>query len=442
MKVLLVQSYTMLDQPPIFPLGVCFLAAALPMHDVAICDLNTLENPFEDIERKIRDWNPDVVGISLRNIKIFTPEKHIAYLDPHIELVRRIKKVRPDIRVIAGGSGFSLYAEVIMRKIPEIDFGVFGEGEITFPKLLADIDKPYNVEGIYYREKEEVIFTGPRPFLDFHKSLMPRWDLVDMTKYYNEDSVTSVGVQTKRGCSQRCIHCSDTYLVGNNIRLRSAKSVVDELEILRDKYKVTMFSFVDQIFNIPIGHAEEICREMIGRKLDLQWTAWFNERHLTDNLLALIKQAGCIRMEFSSDSVSDTTLKKLHKNITAQDLKNSYQLAKKYDIDVTYNFMLNGPGETLLSLLQLAVFVLKAKLALGGRLKLHGLFMVITRIYPHTELRQLAIQKRLISEGNDLLAPVFYNPVPLKYVANSMIFFLKTLWKIKHTAEKLLLPAR
>jgi len=438
MKVLLIEGYTMIDQPPIFPLGLCYLAAVLPNHDIAICDLNTIERPFEGMETKIREWNPDVIGISLRNIKVATPEKHATCLEPHINTIKLIKRICPKIPLFAGGAAFSFYAEAIMRRVPEIDFGVFGEGEVPFPKLLYNLDTPQKVGSIYYRENDSIIFTGRIDFQDFDKLPPPRRDLVDIKNYCNEKYIYSVGIQTKRGCALNCIHCSDKYLVGNKFRLRSPKSVVDELEYLENKCHVNRVFFADQIFNAPKEHAEEICREMIRRKVKLEWTAWFNEKYITGDFVALIKEAGCKYMEFSPDAASDKSLKNLHKNLTESDLNRTCQVIKKYDIEVSYNFMLNAPGDNLLDLLKLIRFIIKVKIALRGKLKIHGLFLVLMRIYPHSELQQLAIKEGIISDKDDLIEPVFYNPKPLGYVANFMIFSLKSIWRLKHRLENLL----
>jgi radical SAM superfamily enzyme YgiQ (UPF0313 family) len=429
MRILLIQTHTIIDEPPIYPLGISYLAAALKNHEVKLFDINTEEDALKKIGHLLDDFCPYVVGISIRNMKIAQPGIHYSCFQHYVELIKFIKSKAKSAVLIGGGAAFSLYAEKIMELVPEFDMGVFGEGEETFPQLLNNMASPEKVKGIYFRQNGKVVFTGYPVQLDFDKINPPSRDLLDITKYQNEP--TAIGVQTKRGCALQCLHCSDTYLTGNKIRLRSSQKVVDEIEELVNTYGIKQFMFADQVFNIPKHHAIEICEEIISRKLKVKWSAWFNEKFADAESLSLAKKAGCELVSFSPDSASDKVLQKLNKNIRTRDIITACKSVKKAGIPVTFNFMLNGPGENMGSLFKLCVFLLRAKLILGNLLKLHGLFIVNMRIYPHTELSKLAIKQEIIREDDDLIEPVFYNPPPLNRLVSIGINFLTALWKIK-----------
>lgn len=419
MRILFVQAFTALDMELVYPIGLAYLAAHLDGHDVRIFDVNVFarEKPFEKLEEQLREFRPDVVGISLRNIKVAKPGSHEDDFAPQQKTIKLIRQVLPNAYIVAGGTAFSLYSEEFMRRLPELDAGVWGEAETRFPLLLQKRDRPWEVPGIYYRADGEIRYSGPPPALDFKSLKHPRRDLVPAEPYV-ASSFVSVGVQAKRGCALHCIHCSDTYLLGHAIRKRPAKDVVDEIQDLVETYGVRQFFFCDQIFNIPPGHAIDICKEIVDRKLEVQWSAWFNEHRntLPDELMVWLKKAGCGLLSFSPDHVDDRMLKNLDKNFRYVDMVYTYQIAKKYDFDVEYSFFLNSPGEDLRSLASIFKFLAQAKMELGPNLRMFTLLMMQPiRLYPHTRLAELAKETGLVDKDHALIEGQFWNPGALSY---------------------------
>lgn len=158
--------------------------------------------------------------------------------------------------------------------------------------------------------------------------------------------------------------------------------------------------FVDSVFNIPKGHAEAICKEIIRRRLQVQWSAWFNERFMDDKLIDLAIEAGCRKFEFSPDGYNDKSLKWLNKNIQKKHIEQAYQLIKrKPNIKVEYNFMLGIPGQNIFQLAALALFCIRLKFSLRkrGRINFGKL-----GIEPGTQLEKIALK-----EGIILLTQIF-----------------------------------
>jgi putative variant cofactor biosynthesis B12-binding/radical SAM domain protein 1 len=413
MRVLLVQAFTALDMELVYPLGLAYLAAHLDNHTVDIFDVNLYrDDPYGTLERKVREFAPDVVGISLRNMKVGMPHLHTDDFQPQAEAIQVIKKLAPKAKIIAGGTAFSLYSETFMRRLPEIDIGVWGEAEHRFRELLDTLDAPEKIKGIYYRKGNEILYTGTPGGVDWKSNRHPRRDLVPHEPYL-KSSFVSVGVQAKRGCSLHCIHCSDTFLLGHRVRVREVKDVVDEVESLVRDYNVRQMFFCDQIFNIPVGHAIAICEEITRRKLDVRWSAWFNEHRntLPDALMVALKKAGCGLLSFSPDHVDDRMLKNLDKNFRHEDMLYTVQIAKKHNMDVEYSFFLNSPGEDMRSLWAILKFLIHARLELGPQLRLFTLLMMQPiRIYPHTRLFELAKETGLIDRDHELVEGQFWNP--------------------------------
>ncbi len=423
MRVLLVQAFTALDMELVYPLGLAYLASHLGAdHEVEIFDLNLHRaRPFDALTACLARFRPDVVGISLRNMKVASPGKAADDFAPQRETVEHVRKVVPGVVVIGGGTAFSLYADAMMRRLP-LDLGVWGEAEERFPRLLENLATPWKVPGVYYRVGSEVRYSGTPPVVDFAALTRPRRDLVDCAPYAKSSGV-SIGVQAKRGCALQCIHCSDTFLVGHKVRQRDARSVVDEIEELVSGHRVEQLFFCDQIFNIPVRHAIEICREIVDRGIDVRWSAWFNEHRntLPDELMLWLRRAGCDRLSFSPDHVDDRMLKTLDKNFRREDLRYTIDVARRHGMDVEYSFFLNAPGEDARSLLSILAFLIEARLKLGSHLRTFTLLMMQPiRIYPHTRLAEMARESGLVSADDDLIEGRYWNPGTLRVAVDGI----------------------
>ncbi|MCB9780760.1 MAG: cobalamin B12-binding domain-containing protein [Alphaproteobacteria bacterium] len=436
MRVLLVQAFTALDMELVYPIGLAYLAAHLDGHEVEIFDLNLhRDDPYTPFGQALDRFKPDVVGISLRNMKVAMPGVHTDDFQPQAEAIEFVKQRVPGIKVVAGGTAFSLYSEAMMTRLPAIDMGCWGESEESFPELLEKLDRPWDVQGVWYRDPQsrEIKFTGYREKLDFKSLRHPRRDLVDHAPYL-ASSFVSVGVQSKRGCALRCIHCSDTYLLGHQVRMRSAKDVVDEMQELVEDHGVQQMFFCDQIFNIPVKHSIEICQEIVDRRLEVAWSAWFNEHRntLPDELMVWLKRAGCGLLSFSPDHVDDRMLKNLDKNFRYEDMLYTVDIAKKHGMDVEYSFFLNSPGEDVRSLMAIFKFLLHAKIQLRGQLRMFTLLMMNPiRIYPHTRLAELARESGMIPEDHDLIEAAYWNPGGIQHLVTGWQHTAKSLYDVR-----------
>ncbi|MCG6553578.1 MAG: cobalamin-dependent protein [Candidatus Magnetominusculus sp. LBB02] len=410
---------------PLYPIGLSYIAAALSAHNVRIFNPNSFQYPasLEELKKEIVRFNPDIVGLSIRNLD--TTQRH----DLHIQYktvgptIAAIRQTCPPAKIVVGGSGFSLYAREIMDRNPEIDFGVFLEGDESIVELLDNLDRPETVKGIFYRSAgaAQAVFTGARPTPDFSKIPMPRRDpsVIDMKEYIG-DYYNILGVQSKRGCVFKCTYCSYPFLNNDNIRLRPPIEVVDEIEHMITNYGLQSFAFVDSVFNIPERHAKEICNEILRRGLKVKWGAWLSPKMLTVDLVLLMREAGCVHTGFSPDAVTDEGLKYLQKGITYKEVKNSIEVMRKVKgVVATYNFFCAYPGMDMRAVLRTIYLYFKIPLAIFARASV-GLGWI--RIEPHTAVYDTALKEGLITEGMDMLpekeedlSKLFYVPKRLWY---------------------------
>ena len=403
MRVLLIQSYLGKEEPAVFPIGLACLKPFLVNHEVRVFDMNTASEPFEELPQILADFGPEIVGISLRNIDSTNKRKVVFYYTYTKEIIRMVKS-KTGARVVVGGSGFSMFASEIMHDEPDIDYGVYLEGEFTLSELMDNLDNPEKVKSVYYRKNRKVVFSGDRSYCSFRKLKPPDVTTLPIEDYHQFKD--ALGVETKRGCGLSCVYCVYGFLNGNHYRLKDPALVADEIETFCERHGAKRFTFIDSVFNIPFAHADKVLQEMIRRNLKIKWSAWFSEKNLTKPFLELAQAAGCDHVIFSPDGFDDKTLIKLGKNIRRKDILEGFRLLREFDgFEISYNFFKNPPGQNWSNFFHMVVFCVKAKLNLKNRVHFEFNSM---RIEPHTRLYQIALDEKVVGEGDNLLLPKYY----------------------------------
>jgi lipid biosynthesis B12-binding/radical SAM protein len=390
MRILLISSNIATSPYPIYPLGVSMIAGALEAagHEVRQFDFLQQNNSLEALQQEIETFRPELFGISVRNIDNVNLINEQYYIDTVKHIVKKIREVSGS-KVVLGGAGFSLIPDLILEEVGA-DFGIIGEGE----KLIVDF--AHNAaRGIYPGER----LIGPDLKLYGAAINSPKYDEQLMQYYLHSGNIASV--QTKRGCTSKCVYCSYPLLEGSRIRKRDPRAVVDDIEMLRDKYKAKYIFFIDSVFNDSEGAYIDVLDEMKRRKVNIPWTAFFKPKGLNEEIVSLMKESGLIAAEIGSDAACNITLQKLGKRFSFQDITECNELFNKIGIATSHYFMFGGPGETketvieglenIKSLKKCVIFV----------------FMGI-RILPNTSLAQIALREKVISSDNGMLKPVYY----------------------------------
>lgn len=427
MKIFFIQADQEGQARLVFPLGIAYVATMVETHghQVVVFDPNVERNVRISLEMRLRAFNPDLVGISLRNIDSQQTQNLVYYLEflrPQVEL---IKSIVPHAKLVVGGSGFSIFAEKIMEMFPEFDFGVYLEAEESFPELLAHLDHPELVKGVFYRKEGKVFFTDNRPMPNFADLPVPKRSFFTVEHYVIKGRA-SMGVQAKRGCPLNCAYCTYPFLNGKTIRMRDPVKVVDEIHELQDRWHFDKFMFVDAIFNIPMEHAEKICQEMIIRNLHIKWFAYFNEQYITENFVRLAVKAGCETFLFSPDGYSERTLQSLGKSISIAEINRVFRIIRKVrGAKIGVSFFQTAPGQSLWSFLRILLLYVRAKTTLGKRLVGFGLMPL--RIEPGTKIFETAISEGICQADDDLIKPVFYQHRPARYIEKTLNVLLKVI---------------
>jgi len=390
MKILMISSNTAVSPYPIYPIGLSIVSGALTAagHDVRQFDFLMENSSMDSIVRGVKEYNPDLIGISIRNIDNVNLMNEQYYIDNVKDIIDTIRTVS-DSRIVLGGAGFSLIPELILQKTGA-DYGIVGEGEVLMVEFANNAAR-----GVY----PEDTMIGPGERLTSGRILSPRYDSTLIQHYLQSGNIASV--QTKRGCTHKCIYCSYPLLEGSKIRQRDPAAVIDDIEVLTKKHKAGYIFFVDSVFNDDDGAYIHLLEEMARCSINVPWTGFFKPRGLNDGIIRLMKKTGLLAVEIGSDAACDATLKKMGKGFSFQDIIECNELFARHEVATSHYFMFGGPGENedtvaegiknIENLKRCVVFI----------------FMGI-RILPNTPLSRIAVKQNVISSDNGMLEPLYY----------------------------------
>jgi radical SAM superfamily enzyme YgiQ (UPF0313 family) len=404
MKVLLVATNRERSPYPVAPLGVLCVAAAARAagHDVKFLDLGPVRLPQRALRKALAAEKFQAVAFGIRNLDncwSFAP--HL-YFDEVRELVETVRHhfAGP---LILGGSGFSVSPQGWMRRL-QPDCGVIGEGERTFPEVLARLETGRSLEGI------DGVLTktnGDGPDIAPARAIEPLAQLpmaahefCRYQPYIRRGGF--IGVQTKRGCPFKCAYCIYPKLEGRRYRLRPPEAVAEEIETVTNRSKLRHFFFVDSVFNDPRNHALAICHELRRRRVPARWSAFCNPTGFDAELAHAMKAGGCDGVEFGLDVASDKMLAALNKPFGQEETRIALQAAHDAGLPIAIYLLFGGPGETWADVEDTQKF-------LNGCAEANAVFATIgIRVYEGTPLAQTAVQDGQVKPDQDLFEPAYY----------------------------------
>jgi radical SAM superfamily enzyme YgiQ (UPF0313 family) len=397
-RILLLSANRCTDPDPVFPLGLAHINAALRTGGHAVRWLDRLWN-FDRLAETLREFQPEVVGIGLRNIDDVLIRQREEFYDELSALVAAIRQ-HVSAPIVLGGSGFSIFPERLLA-LTNADYGIAGEGE---PGILALLDVLKNggdfacVPGLVHRRDGAIVINPSEPGrLDMALTEADRPS--EIARHYLQASDT-LNLQTQRGCHYLCCYCTYPVLEGKSNRRRPPEVVAAEMESLQRQGAKFVF-IVDSVFNSSARHVTEICEALLRRNVKLAWGCFLRPRGLTADLLDLMARAGLTHIEFGTDSFCDTTLQTYAKHFVFEDVYQSSELARARKLNYCHFLICGGPGETMATLEQ--------GFQNSLRLKNTTIMAVVgMRIYPGTPLFAQAVADGVIAPDADLLAPAYY----------------------------------
>jgi anaerobic magnesium-protoporphyrin IX monomethyl ester cyclase len=326
-----------------------------------LVDANAERLDIDETVERILSFSPVYVGITSPTMLISTTGI----------IAKKIKKKSPDVFTIVGGPHISAVPEQTMRKYPEIDIGVLGEGEITIIELLEFLKKKKALEpikGIILRENGNLKITEPRPFIKNLDTLpFPAWDMLpNLLEHYQQvsarvDKTPCLSIITSRGCPLNCVFCAKSVF-GNKIRVHSAEYLVKMIEYLKNEYGLKGLSFEDENFVVYTKRLIEFCNLMIEKRLNISWDCASNVNAITPELLDLMKKAGCWQINYGIESGSQRIVDFIKKGIRIEKAKEVLTLTKKAGMTTKAYFIIGHPTETSESIEETIKFIRNSNL--------------------------------------------------------------------------------
>lgn len=322
---------------PEYPLGLGLIATLTKQagHEVHLHDMAVDDAPIEEV---VGRWRPDVAALSF----LSTSATMAA------DTVTRLK--RGDCgHIISGGIHTSIFPDHAIRM--GIDIAVVGEGEPVILPLLAALSAigrgcpipPLALTGIpsvVYRNALGEIESNEAASANVDVDALPPVDrsIYDLRRYPHHSIITS------RGCPFQCKFCCAWGPGGRRGRMASPRRILDELEMLADRYGPMTVYWADDMFFFNQAKRIEFCRLMKERQLPIRWIAQLRADNLTPALVEALKDAGCEKVCLGAESGSDALLKSVDKRLTRADIAAGIRCAVEGGLRVKTWWILGLPG--------------------------------------------------------------------------------------------------
>lgn len=391
-------------QPPIAPIGLEYVAEALGAagHDVEVLDLCWAADPAAAMVSFFDGPELDLVGITLRNTDDCAFTSRQSFLDEFASTVHAIRE-RTGAPIVLGGVGFSVMPERVLARC-EADAGMWGEGEFAMVALADRMARgePWDdVPNLAWRGEDGWQRNPPAtPSLAGLPPMSRRW--LDNRRYFREGG--QAGFETKRGCPGRCIYCADPLAKGSVTRTRLPGAVTDELANLL-ALGIDHLHTCDSEFNLPERHAIDICRAIVRRGLGekLRWYAYCAPAPFSPELARLMREAGCVGVNFGADHGDAAMLRRLGRAYAPEDILSATQHCREAGMAVMLDLLLGAPGETREGIAR--------TIELMGRAAPERVGISLgVRVYPGTRLAEQVLtegREGLIG-GTDPAEPLFF----------------------------------
>ncbi|OGL19960.1 MAG: hypothetical protein A3F92_00240 [Candidatus Rokubacteria bacterium RIFCSPLOWO2_12_FULL_71_22] len=401
MNILLVNANTYRQMPlPPVPIGLTYVSNALKQagHKVTVLDCMFSGDPPNELRAALRECQASVVGFSLRNLDSQSMTRPRSFVPDFSDLVAAARE--EDVVSVLGGTAFSTLPQDMLRRTGA-DYGIAGQGEVSFVSLLDSIAKgglDTTIPGLVWRQDGEIRANAPS--ITGYRALAADWDAVDLRAYTRK--MFGVGIVVRTGCQFHCSYCDSPTLFGKIPIARDAKEIVEEMRGLVRSRGIREFFLVDPCFNTT-STAKDVLEEIIRADLRVTFCTEMVPATGTydDELFRLHKRAGGLFFLMGGDSLSATMLENYRKPCDLDDIHACADLADKHGVRFGQSLLFGGPGENERTLKETLGRV--ARIPFSVPLAEIGI-----RIMPNTELFETARREGVVGSASELLDAKFY----------------------------------
>jgi len=332
------------------PLGLTALAAYVREHgfSVQIVDCNYY---FKDTDLEFELWFIKNYVEKFSSIKVIgvtttTPTINVSY-----RLAALCKRYYPDTVFVLGGAHASFVPDEALSN-ESVDCVAMGEGEDTLLELLQG--QPFeNINGLAYKKNTNGVVEFIRnKSRSRNKALddlpMPAYDLIDINSYRpiigNFKRLPAMMIVTSRGCPWSCSFCRRT--VGKMWTYRSAESLYNEFKYLNEKYGVKDVAIMDDVFTVSKQRVTDFCNLLIEKPLDVQWQCFARVDIVDEEMLLLMKKAGCWGIMYGVENFDQKILDNIQKGVEVEKVFNAMLWTKKAKLESRVCMIVGNEGDT------------------------------------------------------------------------------------------------
>ena len=394
------------------PMGLLYIQAAIEKsrHESVFLDGDLEGWNHEETARKALTYSPDLIGLQA-----------MSFTMPDVCLVARaIKQLDNSVSIVVGGPHPTIYP-VETATLECIDFAFVGEGEsriVQFLDAFDDADACSKIAGIACGLDQGISYSPSHRYVSDLDSLA--FPARKSSRYKGYSSVlgthkTATVMITSRGCPFDCIFCNR---MGRKWRYHSPRYVLDEIEQITE-LEIGEIFIHDDTFSINRERVAEICRGIIHRGLAVEWEARTRADCVDEELLALMRKAGCQRLSFGVESGSERVLENMRKGVRLEQVEKAFSSCRREGLLTLADFMLGNLGETREDIEKTMSFV--------KRLQPDFVQFSICSPYPGTPLYQIALERGLLQSD-----------VWTEFARNPLQDFRSPMWTENFTEDELI----
>ena len=381
-----------------FPLGVAYLVATLrergfPEEDIHVLNMDVYHHSDQQLYDYLERGEFDLVGIGM--IAGYWQYRQLKRIFAALDRLKR----RP--QVVLGGYMFTPEPEYFMRRF-KADFVVLGEGETPFSLLIEALAEGRPVEDIpslaYWSDGEVRANDRCPPIKDLDSIPLPAWDKFPVENYVPKVRVPVAGGQrsmpvlTSRGCLYHCAFC---YRMEPGYRTRSVEGVMEEVKRLVTDYYVNAICFRDELLMSTPGRAMELAEAILREGLKIHFDIDGRLNAARPDALKLLKQAGCVYVNYGVESLDQNVLNNMNKKQTVDEIIRGVEMTRDAGLHSGLNVIYGNVGDNR-ETAQKTVDFLKKYNTYGEMRTLKPVTP-----YPGSPLYYLALEKGYIKDCQD-----------------------------------------
>jgi hypothetical protein len=233
----------------------------------------------------------------------------------------------------------------VLEQAPVFDAVVDGDGEPAIVELALFAEGRRSRDGIPNLLRPDNGSPSALVYAELGALPLPEYGRDVYPSLWSGSKIKLVCLDESRGCPIRCAFCINWHIEGTHWRTRSAAKVVEEMKKVRAELGTRAFRMAGTYSEPRL--VREVCERIIQDKLDVEFGLFLNAGGVTDELVALLKAAGCFGVFFGVESGSDAILKQaMHKPLAAERVKRALIATRDAGLFTVGSFIFPAPFET------------------------------------------------------------------------------------------------